>query len=199
MGFVVVVIGAGAALYQLNLQSRQLAEQHEVIKGEVERNKKRDALISGQLRELEQRALTFERQQAEEVDLKPSYSTARIAGSDPPATHRVHGTEVSNGSQRPIRNVAGRIEPEPGATLQAADKVGVFDEFPNGKRAFPPPQQNSHIPLLRAGETGGFIFAADTKGHPKARFTVRFTDDARLHWQIDPDLHLEKLPSRDDW
>ena len=24
--------------------------------------------------------------------------------------------------------------------------------------------------------------------------TARFTDDAGLHWQVDPDLHLEKLP-----
>jgi len=28
---------------------------------------------------------------------------------------------------------------------------------------------------------------------------VRFTDDAGLHWQIDHDLHLEKLEHRDDW
>jgi hypothetical protein len=29
--------------------------------------------------------------------------------------------------------------------------------------------------------------------------TVRFTDDAGLHWQIDPDLHLKKLNDRRDW
>jgi hypothetical protein len=28
---------------------------------------------------------------------------------------------------------------------------------------------------------------------------VRFTDDARLHSQIDQDLHLERLVNRDDW
>jgi hypothetical protein len=27
---------------------------------------------------------------------------------------------------------------------------------------------------------------------------VRFTDDAGLHWQIDHDLHLEKLLDRPD-
>jgi hypothetical protein len=26
---------------------------------------------------------------------------------------------------------------------------------------------------------------------------VRFTDDAGLHWEIDNDLHLKKLDSRD--
>jgi hypothetical protein len=34
---------------------------------------------------------------------------------------------------------------------------------------------------------------------PDATMTARFTDDAGLHWQIDHDLHLEKLDSRDDW
>jgi hypothetical protein len=29
--------------------------------------------------------------------------------------------------------------------------------------------------------------------------TLRFTDDAGLHWQIDHDLHLRKLDNRDDW
>jgi hypothetical protein len=29
--------------------------------------------------------------------------------------------------------------------------------------------------------------------------TARFTDDAGLHWQVDPDLHLKKLPDRSDW
>ena len=43
-----------------------------------------------------------------------------------------------------------------------------------------------------------FVFAL-TCGHPGAHITARFTDDARLYWQIDHDLHLEKLDSRDDW
>jgi hypothetical protein len=32
---------------------------------------------------------------------------------------------------------------------------------------------------------------------PEGRMTARFTDDAGMHWQIDPDLHLGKLNSRD--
>jgi hypothetical protein len=36
------------------------------------------------------------------------------------------------------------------------------------------------------------------KQHPEARMTVRFTDDADLHWQIDQDLHLKPLDNRDD-
>jgi hypothetical protein len=30
-------------------------------------------------------------------------------------------------------------------------------------------------------------------------FTLRFDDDPGNHWQIDDDLHLEQLDSRDDW
>jgi hypothetical protein len=31
---------------------------------------------------------------------------------------------------------------------------------------------------------------------PDAKIKVRFTDDAGLHWEIDHDLHLEKLAER---
>ncbi len=50
--------------------------------GEVRRNRQRDALISGQLLELEQRLLTYERQQADQ----PSVMT-RLPGSTLPATN----------------------------------------------------------------------------------------------------------------
>lgn len=145
---------------QLRILREQIAE-------EAQRNAKRDELLDKQIAEAEQRSLTYERQQAEAVVIKPSYSTARIVGSDPPTSHEVHGSEVSNYSRRPIRNVACRIQPEPGDTLQAAEKVGVFVEFTDGKRAFPPAQDGAHIPLLRASETGGFIFAAGTHDHRK--------------------------------
>jgi hypothetical protein len=189
----VLALAAGwVGFVQLGILRRQIAE-------EAERNEKRDRLLDKQIAEAEQRSLIYERQQAETVDIKPSYSMAKIVGSDPPVSHQVHAAEVSNDSRRPVRNVACRIEPGPGDTLQAAGKVGLFDEFTDGRRAFLPPRHGAYIPLLRAGETGGFIFTAGKEGHPKARFTVRLTDDAGLHWQIDPDLHLEKLPSRDDW
>jgi hypothetical protein len=31
------------------------------------------------------------------------------------------------------------------------------------------------------------------------RLTVRFADDAGLYWQLDYDLHLVRLDSRDVW
>jgi hypothetical protein len=48
-----VLFEFAAALFQLDLQRRQLASQQAVIEGEVERNKRRDELLDGQLRELQ--------------------------------------------------------------------------------------------------------------------------------------------------
>lgn len=203
VGFAIVIIGATIALSQMDMQRRQLASQQRVLEGEVERNKRRDALLDGQLRELEQRALTFERQQAEEINTKRSWHTLRIPGSDPPASYKLHAAEVANSSLRPIRNAACRIEPEPCDSLQAADKVGLFtyrEVDSSGTSSIRGPArlaEGTHIPLIPAGETGAFAFAVDTAEHPEARITVRFTDDAGLHWQADPDLHLEKLDGRD--
>lgn len=66
-------------------------------------------------------------------------------------------------------------------------------------RALIDPPERPTIPLVRADETGGLVFPVGTTLNPDARMTVRFTDDAGLHWQIDHDLHLEKLDNRDDW
>lgn len=205
VGFAVVIIGAGVALWQLDMQRRQLADQKEIFKGEVERNKQRDALMAGQLLELEQRSLTFERQQAEEIGFKQSSFTAAVHGSDPPTSHQVYLAEVANDSRRPIRNAACRIEPEPGDSLQAADRAGFYLETAAASSirfsvpAFLDLSEGTNIPLIQVGETAAFAFSVETAEHPKARITARFTDDIGLHWQIDPDLHLEKLPNRDDW
>jgi len=56
-----------------------------------------------------------------------------------------------------------------------------------------------HVHILRAGGKAGFAFPFAVAEYPQPQYWVRFTDDAGLHWQIDPDLHLEKLANRDDW
>lgn len=206
-GFVVVIVGAGAALWQLDMQRRQLAEQKDVLKDEVERNKKRDALIAGQLLELEQRALTYERLQAEEIDVRWSSIRRAAPGSSKDATRMVHMAEVVNSSRRPIRNVACRIEPEPGGSMQAAVQVGsghaigpaIAVAGSVGPRKFLNLSDGSHILLMRTGEEVSFVFETGIEEYPKAQVTARFTDDAGLHWQINPDLHLEKLDDRSDW
>jgi hypothetical protein len=205
IGFIVVIVGAGVALWQLDMQRRQLADQKEVFKGEIERNKQRDALMAGQLLELEQRSMTFERQQAEAIGFRQSSLMAKVPGSDPSASHRVHQAEIENDSRRPVRDVACRIESEPGDSLQPTAQAGFWVEAAGvGNVRFSAPSflglsEGTNIPLVRVGETAVFAFAVDTSEHPKARVTARFTDDTGLHWQIDPDLHLEKLDNRDDW
>jgi hypothetical protein len=52
--------------------------------------------------------------------------------------------------------------------------------------------------VIKAGASGGFIWSSGDKPDLQgSQFWVRFTDDAGLHWEIDNDLHLEKLPERD--
>jgi hypothetical protein len=94
-GFGIVIIGAAIALTRMDLQRRQLASQQRVLEGEVQRNKRRDALLDGQLRELEQRMRTLDRQQAEAIDLRTSWMRAKVPGSDPPIEHQVHVAEVA--------------------------------------------------------------------------------------------------------
>jgi hypothetical protein len=167
--------------------------------------------MAGQLRELEQRSLTYERLQAEGIDVRRSWFRTAIPGSDKQATRKVYMGEVANESQRPIRKVACRIQPHLGDRMKSAVRVGLgYGSAPaaavaaavassQGQQTFWDLFDGARMPLVRAGEVAGFVFEVDTEGNPTARVTARFTDDAGLHWQIDPDLHLEKLTSRDDW
>ena len=185
---------------RLGLQERGFEEQRTI-------NRKRDELFDRQLRESEQRMLIIERQQAEMIDLSlGSYSQA-VPGLDPSAGGKAWMADVANGSPRPIRNVAGRIVATPGAPAQEAALAAVWAEFgqspiagaPRNSRALINPPERPDIPLVRADRTGGLIFPLDADQNPDGRISVRFTDDADLHWQINHDLHLEKLDNRDDW
>jgi hypothetical protein len=146
--------------------------------------------------------------QAEDIDVQPTSSNMEVPGFSPEPQERAYAADVANDSRRPIRNIACRIEASHGACLETARLAGLYTTVPGltfSTGASRPPSQmldpteTSILPLMRAGESGSFIFAVGTKQYPDARMTVRFTDDAWLHWQIDPDLHLEKLNNRDDW
>jgi hypothetical protein len=57
--------------------------------------------------------------------------------------------------------------------------------------------QSSALEFVRPSSTGGLVFPISWfRGE---RFRVRFTDDAGLHWQVDENLHLQKLDNRDEW
>jgi hypothetical protein len=199
VGFVVAISAAVAALWQLDMPRRQLAEQKDVLKGEVERNKKRDALLTGQLQEIEQRSLTYERQQAQDVDIRASTISGPVPDMEALGGQILRTAEVYNRSSRHIRDVACRIEPPPGDSLVQAGRVGRLVQFDRarGGRVLTDQANEPQVDLARADATVEFIFPVEAEADPKARITARFTDDAGLHWQIDPDLHLEKLNSRD--
>jgi hypothetical protein len=183
---------------RLELQERQFEDQRKI-------NQKRDALLDKQIRESEQWARTFERQQAEMIDLGPGSIRTTIPGLVTDEDSRAWRVNIANGSSRPIRDAAGRIEAAPGDAPQQATLAAVYVEFtpgpltPSGgsRRTLIEPPERPDIPLIKAGSTGVLIFPVGAKANPNVWFTVRFTDDAGLHWQIDHDLHLEKLDNRD--
>lgn len=195
VGFAVVVIGVAIALFQLEMQRRQLAGQQAALRDEFARNKGRDMLLDGQLRELRDRELMREREQAEQIGLVPGQTPRDILGFQRPPDSQAYTAEVANKSRRPIRNIACRIEAAAGDGLQESRLAGVYAEadFPR-TRVFIDFIEASRWHLVRAGETAEFIFAVDVPRHPGA---LRFTDDAGLHWQINHDLHLERLENRD--
>jgi hypothetical protein len=215
------IVTAVFAILAFRKQSREVSDQAEMLQVQSSRfevqerqfedqrkiNQKRDELFDKQLRESEQRTMIIERQQAEMVDLEPRSTSREVPGLDPAADDRAWVADIANRSPRPIRNVAGRIEAAPGATPQEASLSGVYAEFPPSpfgdpeiaRRALIDPPERPDIPLVRAGETGTLLFPVGAGLNPDARVTARFTDDAGLHWQIDHDLHLEKLDNRDDW
>jgi hypothetical protein len=91
----------------------QLRQQGNVLKGEVERNKRRDELLDGQLRELQQRTEVEERKQAEAVEFSWQPAQPLAGASAETADDSVWMAVVQNDSRRPIRDVVCRIQPDP--------------------------------------------------------------------------------------
>ena len=112
---------------------------------------------------------------------------------------------VGNGSHRPIRDIACRLYTLQDDKLYKSEYIGLA----------PPIERSDSISLkdsleidetlpakmrlLRAGDIAAFIFNLIVNPDLDEILTLRFTDDAGLHWQIDHDLHLQKLDNRDDW
>ena len=180
----------------LKLQSEQLDEQREI-------NKLQSRDLGESLNERARLRLLAEREQADKIVLRmtsapfPNYSEEDVPAFDVPVGKTVHMALVANESRRPIRRVAceygdltaviaGRLADEqprvPGSRLRLVGAIPV-----------------SSASVIRGGETYGFAFELESNHMPFSRGVARFTDDAGLHWQLDEDLHLEKLDNRDDW
>jgi hypothetical protein len=177
-------VGGTAALIQLR-------QQGNVLKGEVERNKRRDQLLDGQLSEVQQAERFRQRSQAERVDL-----TWNSIG---PGSY----AQVVNDSRRPIRNVRCQIRLRTGDLIladQAGELMPVSREGVSGWAADKDAVVKGwHIAVIRGGGRATFEFRS-VKCDPRgSSLMARFTDDAGQDWSLDHDLHLVRLANRDNW
>jgi len=187
-------VGGGAALWQLGLQRRQLHDQQNVI---------------------ESQARILEREQANKIDVRANSvdgSAAKVL-ADVDKGVQVHIVMVANGSDRPVRDVAVNvvaiqtdrsIRHERLANVygeMVASPIGVnlgsYFREPGVAETFVFQANADTMPVLKSGHTAGFVWGFTLARYPEIAPTARFTDDAGLHWQINCDLHLEKLAERD--
>ncbi len=156
------------------------------------------------LREVVAGAGPEERKQASEIRVRSRTCDGAQAGVLPQeASKPVHMLVVTNVSNRPIRNLAAQIEVfggvSPGTKL--ADVVGRIEQMHLGSTAttdaFVPVARSSRQELLDARENAAFAWAFDVETYPRVEFTIRFTDDQELEWEVGPDLRPRKPPARD--
>jgi hypothetical protein len=180
----VATVGGGIALSQLR-------QQQNVIRDEIERNKKRDDLVDGQLRELADRERSRQREQAEGIDM---------TWNDPADAPGKSLVMVINGSRRPSRDVTctpypdalgNSVRPDHAVEMDLAEfpqKISTMPEKPAGLR-----RPITELESLRGGDRAGFIFLIRQADSPGGYAKVEFTDDARCRWKLFSDLALSPV------
>ena len=145
-----------------------------------------------------------ERKQASEILVRPqTYDGAQADVLPQEATEPVHMVVVANQSSRPIRNIASKVQVFGGVSPREkfADVVGTMEQVSIASHrtaeVFALLQHSYQLGLLYAGDKAAFAWSFDVATHPKAEFTVRFTDDMEVHWEVGPDARLAKLGDRD--
>lgn len=178
---VLAAVGGGAALWQLRLQRRQLQDQQD---------------------DMARRTRQLERVQADAIDLSWQPTAPLAAAPDQNSSQPVWTGVVQNDSRRPIRDVVCRVQPHPaqdfsGGSEIVAEIVSLEPGPDDPLLEFGRMWLGDRVQLVRSGAKFGFQTTIRAADHGVARMKVRFTDDAGLHWEIDPDLHLSKLDARD--
>ena len=155
------------------------------------------------VRQLAHQERRQEREQAYKVDLSAAATLGSANGVLPAdSPEYVYKAVIRNGSELPIRNVSARLliagqEPSMPAVTSLLLEVPIA----GGATADMPVQQSpaTHRQLMGPGERAAFVFAVECNRHPVARMEARFTDDERVSWEIDHELHRVKLPEREGW
>lgn len=156
------------------------------------------------------RTRQLERQQADGVDFSwcPAASVFIVPpGATRPAEQTV--LVLDNSSRRPIRDITCWIERhQPPGKLEPL-RLGVMEDRAGTRYEFTlfDPRPGTTWPLIRPGFKYGFLFdyviPADDPRSIRQRADqpmVQFTDDEDLRWQIDDNLHLQKVePPAPPW
>lgn len=194
----VATIGGWTALSQLR-------QQQAVIQADIERQAKRDQLLDAQLEEAADWARARARIQAEAIEFsgQAKLSEEREPGASG-VTRRVGRCGVDNNSPRPIWDVAPRLLVN-GQTLPPAS----FREYHEGGMSlgggWGPAADESvdeaagSFLIMRAGKrlSARFQIPDDGGDPPPATYLVRFTDDAKIRWELGDDMHLRRAPDND--
>lgn len=206
MGLLIgAIITARYAIKAFRKQSEELEEQREI-------NKLQAQDLEESLKERKRLRQVAEREQANDVGfawwpashvliMKPPPQLPPGTSGHPQAVAHVDTSGMSvlivgNESRRRILAAACRIEPSEGTGLTlAAEQIGQLADVPiePHRAMLNNPADGKTTPLIRAGSRYGFLVRFDLKKNPDTRLAARFTDDAGLHWQINQDLHLERL------
>jgi hypothetical protein len=152
--------------------------------------------LKSQREEIARQTRQLERQQADQIDVMLHADDAV-----PPAASQAKNNPnwmvyVTNGSRRPIRDITSTMVPAPDMDSIAAIMVASVLTVSVGDSKPASAIYKIEVPaivLLRAGMSLGLVFPARVSEYPKPCFTIEFSDDAGLRWQIDSDLHLQKL------
>ncbi len=168
-------LGVAAAAVAAFFVYRQLAAQGAQLKVLQDQ-------LDLQRAETARQTAAVERQQANDVEVRRASRVQSVGNARWRAV-------IHNGSSRPIRDVAARIEREPGAERQRPFEFMLGEDRPY--------RNGADIWVLHKGQQASLGFQVTRHDHPDAEITVRFDDDAGLHWEIDHHLHLMRLDLRD--
>lgn len=184
----------------------QLRQQQAIIQSDIERSQKRDDLLDGQLRELADRERARQREQAEKVNLSlqpvriSEATDAKPGGHQPASASRWAGScRVTNGSGRPVRRVACRLNLD-GREIRAV-RFAILSPIKKGRReVFSPPPDDSvladeYLNLLALEMIiAYFTIPEEIDVVRTKRCVIRFTDDADRRWELDANMHLIVAP-----